>query len=369
MTQRRALAVAKLFIQTKTESMKKTFTLLLFLLCALHASAQEVEVPETQLSLITKVTASWCINCGAWGWDLFEDLIAENSGKAVLIAAHYSGSLQNAATTEYTGNLSFLGQPAFFLGAENLSANSGNAATVRQTVRDTVDQAFEESPVVQTGIRATLDPAADDLNLRIELKTRFFQEAEGEYSLGLYTLDKLLIAPQTGQGNMAQHKLVLEDALIDQPFGLPLADGAVAAGTSDDFYGEFNIDPEEAAGTQIVTIIWRKVDDAYLPVNCNFGDIATLSATTGRTLPGLAWRVVPNPAGAQAEVLLTLEEALPAATLSLRNAAGQEVAVMHRGALPAGDHRFTIPSPAAGGAYWLQLAGENRIAVRPVVFR
>lgn len=90
---------------------KKTFMLLVAALFIMKAAAQQVE--EVQRTLITKRTASWCINCGTWGWTLFDGLVADNEDKSVLIAAHYDGDLENAAAEEITDNFGGFYQPRF----------------------------------------------------------------------------------------------------------------------------------------------------------------------------------------------------------------------------------------------------------------
>jgi hypothetical protein len=73
--------------------MKRLIFTLFFFSAVLSVHTQNIEVPATQKSLITKRTADWCPLCGGWGWPFFRQLILDNSNKAVLIAAHYSGAL------------------------------------------------------------------------------------------------------------------------------------------------------------------------------------------------------------------------------------------------------------------------------------
>jgi len=60
--------------------MKKLLLPLIYLGICYASLAQEV-IP-TQQTLITKISATWCINCGTWGWETQEKILAENAGVA-----------------------------------------------------------------------------------------------------------------------------------------------------------------------------------------------------------------------------------------------------------------------------------------------
>jgi len=46
------------------------------LLLSLNLSAQPVQ--EKQMSIVVKKTATWCSNCGSWGWQWFKDVIDDS---------------------------------------------------------------------------------------------------------------------------------------------------------------------------------------------------------------------------------------------------------------------------------------------------
>jgi hypothetical protein len=66
----------------KSILMKRIYILLTFVFFINLLQGQDV--PETQQSLISKVTATWCINCGTWGWSLYEGLEQDNAGSNFL---------------------------------------------------------------------------------------------------------------------------------------------------------------------------------------------------------------------------------------------------------------------------------------------
>ena len=90
------------------------------------------DVPEVQQSLITKITATWCPNCGGWGWTFFENIYDDNADKALLIAAHYSGELQTSVSSDFADNFNISYQPFFILGNENQNVNGETVSWRRE---------------------------------------------------------------------------------------------------------------------------------------------------------------------------------------------------------------------------------------------
>ncbi len=62
----------------------KKFTLI-FTMMITMLSTQAQEISNDQWTIMTKTSATWCTNCGAWGWDMFKDLIDDNQDKNVII--------------------------------------------------------------------------------------------------------------------------------------------------------------------------------------------------------------------------------------------------------------------------------------------
>lgn len=348
--------------------MKKIYVFLFLTVFAFSLRAQDVTVPETQLSLLTKVTADWCPLCGGWGWSMFQGLIEDNSDKAVLIAAHHSGGLQNQASTAYTGNLNFGGQPVFFLGTENQGASSSNASMTRTAIQTKVDQNYEQSPLAQTGLLAAYDEVSREMT--VQTRTRFFAETEGEYYLAVYLIQRTYVGFQASQGNNAEHKFVLREFLTGEPFGILLADGAVSAGQESDHNLSFDLGDYDPANLQIATVIWRKVGDDYEFVNANYTNEINQTVSTGAPqLAGVRLSVGPNPVQASAQVTLQLDRTATDLQMSLVNGAGQTVQSLFQGTLPAGEHRFELTRPATAGSYVLLVRTAGQVATRQVVFQ
>lgn len=104
--------------------------LALIILSSLTVNSQNTPV-------FTKVTATWCPNCGNWGWEYMEtmkDMFA--TGDAVVLGAHFSGDLANPTSEWFADNLNSVGQPKFYVNNERITVSSGNWST---KVQETVD--------------------------------------------------------------------------------------------------------------------------------------------------------------------------------------------------------------------------------------
>jgi len=247
----------------------------LILLCLIFCSpplfAQQT-VPEVQKPLVTKVTATWCPPCGSWGWDLFENLVEDNSSSAVLIAGHYRGSdLETTAGNELAENFGVSGQPSFYLGNSRQSASSGSAPMARTDIKSAVDNASAIGPVANTAIMPiAYDPATKFYTF--ETTTTFFQAASGEYSLSVYAVEDDVVNSQASRGADAIHKRVLRGEITGQgTFGGTIVSGNVSADQSfsSTFSLEFPMVEWKEEDLHLVLVIWKKNGSTYEFVNAN----------------------------------------------------------------------------------------------------
>ncbi|MCB0557017.1 MAG: T9SS type A sorting domain-containing protein [Phaeodactylibacter sp.] len=358
--------------------MKKLVLFLPFLAFSLILCAQDITVPQTNKPLVVKYTASWCPYCGTWGWTLFENLIADNSGDALLVAAHYSGNYQNPTALAWYGNDNVISQPVFFVNNENQGALSGNIATVRDAVRQKVQQINGQAPVVQAGLKAQVD---DTYTVEIETKARFFQDTNGEYYLGVYLVEKSYVGYQASLGDNAQHKELLRLSATPGSFGELIANGNITAGTEVEqsftltgaqmqLAGILDLDDLYNGDIEIATVIWKKDGAKYGAVNTNSTVVSIVSATKEEPDAVSRFNVLPNLISQQATVQLELAQALPMARLALYSLDGALLRSIYQGQLPEGVNNFTLDrGNLPGGIYFLQLASGNDVVSRKVIFR
>lgn len=366
------------FINFINPVMKKLIPLFISILAFSSLIAQVgVEAPMTNQPLITKRTASWCPLCGGWGWALFRGLLEDNTENALLVAAHYSGDYLNPAAVAITNNFGGFGQPTFFVNNANQNANSSNGATVRNNVKTLVQAINAQPPVVQAGLRASID---DNYAVEVEAKAKFFEATEGEYYLGAYLIQRNFIAYQAGQGNAAEHKQMLRLSFNGEPFGQLIASGSISAGTEVGLSFNIGYSDWEQAGIvdidavyddnfEVATIIWKKEGDTFQVVNTNATDIDILSGLAEfRQLA--VFRAYPTPATEEVTVQLEFSETLSGAQLQLLDVNGALLRTLFTGNFTAGAHTFSLQRAGLPtGQYFLQLSAEGTTTGQPILFK
>ena len=344
---------------------KKTFMLLVAALFILKAGAQQVE--EIQRSLITKRTASWCPNCGGWGWNFFEGLLEDNKDKAILIAAHHDGNYETDSGKDITANFGGGYQPRFFLNENDMGANSSSASTKRAEVKSAVESAFNTAPVANVGF----EPVFGNVTLFVDAKVKFFQNAEGDFYLGVYLLEDGVIGYQSGQGDNANHKKVFRYSFTDETFGKSIANGQISAGSEYDLSFDLQIGEVQGYDYEVVGIIWKLENGVYKPFNAwSTKDIGTATSTSD--ISGLnKFEVLPNITSNYSVINIELEENRPNASLEIIDLNGKRVATINKGNLIKGQQTFPLDKTIVGGngIYFVRLLDGNQVSTRKIVFQ
>jgi hypothetical protein len=350
--------------------MKQSLILAIIYLSALTASsAQDITVPATQRTLISKRTASWCSLCGGWGWTFFRNLIDDNADKAVLLGVQYDGQHTTPTSLALAANFGGVSQPIFFVNNVNQQVTSSTAASARTAIANQVNTAYAAQPVAQTGLKLIFDNSTQMLT--VQSKTRFFQASSGEYYLGLYVVQKSFIGFQAGQGSSAQHKERLFTHLGSTPFGEWLASGAIAAGTEYSGSAQINLSGQQVSNLRIVSILWKKEGNTYRVVNTNDED-NFLSPSNQResVFSEVSIKAFPNLLSADATLYITTELEQPLeSTIWLTNLTGRKVSNLFQGLLTSGSLQFRVNSfGLTPGVYLLVVsAGQERKAIKLIL--
>jgi|APTNR8051073442_1049403.scaffolds.fasta_scaffold01221_13 hypothetical protein len=342
-----------------------------FALCAAPAalSAQLVSVPQTQRAVIVKKTADWCPLCGGWGWPVFANLLADNGDRATLIAAHHSGGLTNPVAQSLAYNLEGPSQPRFYVNNTDLNANSSNGATVRANANAMVESMAQQTPLVQTGIKASY------LNnqLFIETSTQLFQNwAGGELYLGIYLIERTVIANQASQGANAEHKQILRSVVKGQWYGVQLLNEATPAGYFVDSRDTVALGAILPQNLEVATILWRRNGTEYEVVNTNFTrDIteAVVVSVENPVFPGVGWVVANNRIQSGSMSVISLSQSHKQVSLGLYTMSGQFLKYYYDGSLGAGRYEFSLEDligfPA--GVYLLQLKVDGQLNAQRII--
>ncbi|KAA3621572.1 MAG: T9SS C-terminal target domain-containing protein [Bacteroidetes bacterium] len=333
-------------------------------------SAQEIEVPQTQRSLINKVAADWCPPCGSWGWDFFHDLIDDNSNNAILFTIHHSGGLNSQVASDITSNYFVSSQPRFILNGEDQNVLSGSTSSARTAIQQEVISQSGNTPLVQTGLDATY---RDDDMVHVNTRTTFFADADGEYYLGVYLVEKIVVAFQASQGQSAQHQqIVRQEFSGTSSFGSLIAMGSIGANTSYDFQFSIPKDSYNAENLEIVTIIWKKDGNVYEFVNANKDSNVQFEVVNSTTAPGVlesSFKVFPNVVNDYANIQFQTEKNIERASINLFDMKGKNVLNVFNGSLDAGEYNFDLSrsSEIPSGIYLLRLEVEGNVVTRKLI--
>ncbi|PHN05820.1 Omp28-related outer membrane protein [Flavilitoribacter nigricans] len=336
----------------------------------------DLTVPQTQVPMITKISASWCPYCGTWGWDFMEALMEDNSNFSNLITAHYSGDYRSTEAAQMTSNFGAFGQPEFFFNSDRISVNASTTNQMRTEVKAMIAQKREESPVVQTGLLA----GPNNGQFNVVTKTRFFQNTSGEFYLGLYVVEKSFSGPQAGRQTTALHKNVLRAGLSDNTFGEQLIAGAVGAGEEviiqkSIALDELGYNPNDI---RLLSIIWKKDGSKYTVVNTNSlsefqAGVELLATTATRQLGEADFQisVQPNVVSDFSLLKLILPSQRKNFRVELWTLDGRKVQDIFSGQLPAGEHQWSIDRSVttAAGVYVLRLYDGLGQISRQLIFQ
>ncbi len=352
-------------VNKEKKEMKRLFTLLVFALFVNVMFAQTV--PEEQKSLITKVTATWCSNCGSWGWTFYEDLITDNDDKAIMVAAHYSGSLENTVGTEWSSNLGATSQPRFILNNTDQNVLSNATAARRTEIAAAVTANATMAPIVNAAV-----DVYDDGTFNV--KTQFFQNATGDYYTSVYVIEENVIANQAGNssGSNTSHHDILRAAVTPTTFGDMTGSGTINSGAIFDNTYNYTLNSGwNMDNLHFAAIVWEKVGDKYEYVNGSItNSITPANPTAVKDLSNeIKVSVQPNIIKENAQLVLELDEQKDL-EIRMVNLLGQEVKAIHSGNLNEGKQIFEIQKEnISNGIYFIQISSEGKTLTEKIIFQ
>ena len=331
---------------------------LVFLFFALSFSLSAQVVPEVQRPLISKVAATWCPPCGGWGWDFFEHMIVDNDSLATVIVAHHSGDLVNDVSKAFSDNFMAPYQPYFYLNIEDQGVNASNTAEKRTAVMEAVVLANMQSPIVGANIKAEIENGILSITSEID----FFQ-LEDDLYIGYYVVENGIVNNQEGQGQSAIHDKVLRASFAEEPFGvdIPIAvleDGPeIEAGYSITLNNDWVVE-----NLEIIAIMWKKVNDQYLPINTSWTDEITIVSDVDDLALEAGLQILPNQLTDTAQITVELSTPLDDADLSIYDAAGRLIKSIFTGRLNAGKLQFNLKREmlSQSGLYFVVLSSAGK---------
>ena len=191
--------------------MRLIITILFIGMSLSFASAQQ------RTSVVSKVTATWCPNCGTWGWDYFEALkpIYENDTKATILGVHHSGDLRNPVSSWFANNLDFVYQPQFYHNNQDLDVSRNNWSGKVEELQNLVDQSSAENPSTTFNF---VNAYAENGEIVCNVKFDGSNKSAGEFYFAIYVFENNVENIQSSRG-MAMHPNVLRDVMMNDPQG------------------------------------------------------------------------------------------------------------------------------------------------------
>lgn len=308
------------------------------------------------MSIVVKKTATWCTNCGSWGWTWFKDAIDDTEGDAFPIALHSTSSqlkppmdLDGALIAQFSGNGGF---PTFFV--------NGTAQTSYTNLLNAVSAAASSSPVAGIGMETGFE---DDL-IQVQGKVEFFQPFQGEIAVAYYLIRDSLVFTQAAQGANAIHRFVVRDVLEGLPFGsvqqVEMEQGESIMVPAQQTYP--GLDPNQH---MILGVVWSFANGAYTFMNA-WQEPLTPGAISGTTEPAilLGTQIFPNPAIAGDEIRITLPLIVDGEIrLTLFDQDGR--VILERKA-QAPSAQMPLPTSLTDGGYFLQVTVDQVQQTFPV---
>lgn len=350
--------------------MKSLLYVLLSTFVIANLQAQDLKVTPVQHSLITKHAATWCPPCGLQAWTDYETMIEQHEDQALIWTTHISSSSLLYSPTAVDILANFLPgayQPDFFHNNDYVGDGGSNT---RNSMASRVENTAKLEPVAQSAVKVSYIAQQD--SFIAEVKTRFFKDASGDFYLGVYYLDREVIAYQASRGNDQLHKRILRKAFTKSSFGEKIASGIVTAGTEIDYRISTNIVPEDIDNKQFAVIIWRKNANKYEFVNAisiNGAKEKVVTDLKATKVLDQSFKVWPTTVLSTANIEFSVAGNTKDAALTLVNSQGQIVQSLYRGALAGGLHRFdfTRMNPIPSGIYFIHLRTSDAVVSRKIL--
>jgi len=351
---------------------------LIYLFCFLgfattiNAQTQNIVVPKTQQGVVTKLAATWCPFCGGQAWNTYKNMVNDLSTKSLVMVVHRSASSRlYSATAEkiLTGYDPVFYQPFFFFNTKVVG--EGDAATGTEMKKKVDNVSALANPTAHPGLQVRYN--ASNRELEVMAKTEFFKTVSGDFTTGIYLIEKSVIAAQANRTNAENHLNVLRTHFGTNEFGFEIGQGTMMNGffkvTSTKLTLPSTMKPEN---TIVASIIWQKDGNVYSILNSNWIDVAGFLTTVGvqedQELKA-GFTILPNIITDKGLLEFNLPKSGQQVLVQAYNLQGQLVSTLYQGNLPAGKHQFPINRTqlTSKGLYFVRLLVDGQFATRKVI--
>lgn len=328
-------------------------------------STQAQEISNEQWTIMTKTSATWCTNCGSWGWDLFEGIIEDNEDKNVILwSSHNSGNLENEASVDINNGWGSFGQPQFYVNSDRIAAGSNTTESAKAEINGYIDALLGFGALAGVGVDATYDGTT----LNVTGKAEFFTGlGDGNYHLAIYLLKDHVIANQASIGSDADHRYVLSDKLTESAFGDQIVEGAVESGAIYTIDASKEIANVDLENDEIVVILWNlRVDGVYAFFNANRNTIAEAGTSATVNIAGIS-DITTRQNDSEVILDITTEQNLGNVQSRLLNVSGQVIRTQTKNIINGTNQIRYNTNSLVAGTYLVQVTVNGRVHTEKVI--
>ena len=177
-----------------------------------------VYLDNTKRSLVFKATATWCTYCGEWGAEYVNNIYADFSGDAEVIALHSNDDFSVDIGYNFLSTLNPSGVPSFYLGLNPMgNAGYGNVSNL-------ITSELSNPSQVSMAVTYTVENGEMNIKVLSQLENQF---AGDNCYLAMYVMEDGQVAPQevNGTGTVSNfvHNHILRSEANGSTFGVPIS--------------------------------------------------------------------------------------------------------------------------------------------------
>lgn len=241
--------------------MKQIITLLLL------AFGFSISLQAQNKVVMSKMTATWCINCGTWGWGFMEGVKDEFQQRddALVLGVHFSGNLQNDVSVWWKDNLNIVGQPQFYLNNEKVSVGSSSWNNKLSEIPGDIDNIQANASVDDLSFVNAFINADDKIETNLLIGPASGPSDNDQY-FNVYIYENNVEEVQSGHSGTVLHPNVLRASMLNDFEGTLLgAAGSMPNPTPSNFNASYPLDDSwDPENLGLLAIWWEKIDDTYV---------------------------------------------------------------------------------------------------------
>lgn len=229
-----------------------------------EGAPQNNNVIEEQNAVLFYFSGNWCGPCGKYGRPALKNIQDEFQGRVAIIGCQVNGGLKDPLNNVYANAMSGVfgvqAVPTSYVGANGTIKTVPGNVDMESDLRNVLNNNLNSNPIVNSHLTTQIE--GDEMFVNVKVK--FFEEAQSDYELGLYLLESKILGRQnvTGAGweEGSEFNNVLRKTITDMSnqIGEKITSSA-AEGEEFAMPYAFLLSPEwNKEHLSVASVIWRK---------------------------------------------------------------------------------------------------------------